>query len=191
GINFTQRLPQARQHIYPKLGYSVSANYRHQLDEKGYQGLANTAIFLPGALPNHSLVLQGSIQETDTSNVIFSNRFSNSRGYSDYYFSRMWKAGANYNLPLIYPDRGFGNIVYLLRVRANLFYDFTRVYSNSKTASLDLRSAGSELFFDTRWWNAMPLTLGVRYSYLLDADKVGASTRNRFEIVLPLNLIPD
>lgn len=190
-VNFSHQLPRALQHIYPKLGYAVAANYRHRNDEKGYQALANGAVYLPGALPNHSLVLQGSIQETDTSNVLFSNRFANSRGYVDYYFSRMWKAGANYHLPLLYPDRGVGNIVYLLRVRGNLFYDFTRVYSNAKTASEDLRSTGGELFFDTRWWNAYPLTLGVRYSYLLDADVVGAQNRNRFEIILPLNLIPD
>jgi len=191
GVSFAQQLPRARQHIFPKLGYAVSANYRHRLKEEGYQGLASSSIYLPGALPNHSLVLQGSVQETDTSNVLFSNRFANSRGYSDYYFSRMWKAGVNYHLPLLYPDRGFGNIVYLLRVRGNLFYDFTRVYSNSKTASIDLKSTGGELFFDTRWWNAHPLTLGIRYSYLLDADIVGSPNRSRFEIVLPLDLIPD
>jgi hypothetical protein len=191
GIGWAHQLPRARQHIYPRAGYSISGNYRHRLDDQGYQAIGSSNLFLPGLLPNHSIVLQGSIQETDTSNVIFSNRFANSRGYSDYYFSRMWKAGANYHFPLIYPDRGFGNLVYLLRLRGNLFYDFTRVYSNSKTTSLDLRSVGSELFFDTRWWNALPLTLGVRYSHLLDGDLVGARNRNRFEIIIPIDLIPD
>ena len=190
-LSWAQQLPRARQHIYPKVGYSVVANYRHRLDEKGYQALGNSNLFLPGILPNHSLVLQGSIQETDTANVIFSNRFANSRGYSEYYYSRMWKVGVNYHFPLLYPDKGFGNLVYLLRIRGNAFYDFTRVYSNTKTASRDLRSVGSELFFDTRWWNALPLTIGVRYSYLLDADNVGAQNPNRFEVVFPFDLIPD
>ncbi|ANE53108.1 hypothetical protein [Flavisolibacter tropicus] len=190
-IGWVQQLPRARQQIYPKWGYALAANYRHRLDEKGYQAIGSSSLYLPGLFPNHSLVVQGSIQETDTSNVIFSNRFANSRGYSDYYFSRMWKVGANYHLPLLYPDKGFGNIVYLQRIRGNAFYDFTRVYSNTKTATRDLRSVGSELFFDTRWWNSYPLTLGVRYSYLLDANVVGAQNPNHFEIVLPLNLIPD
>jgi hypothetical protein len=190
-LSWAQQLPRARQHIYPKVGYSVAANYRHRLDEKGYQALGNSNLFLPGILSNHSLVLQGSIQETDTANVIFSNRFANSRGYSEYYYSRMWKVGVNYHFPLLYPDKGFGNLVYLLRIRGNAFYDFTRVYSNTKTASRDLRSVGSEIFFDTRWWNALPLTVGVRYSYLLDANKVGASNPNRFEVVFPFDLIPD
>jgi hypothetical protein len=190
-LGWAHQLPRARQQVYPKWGYAIGANYRHRTDDKGYQALGNSSLYLPGLLTNHSLVLQGSIQETDTANVIFSNRFANSRGYSDYYYSRMWKLGMNYHLPLLYPDKGFGNIVYLLRVRANAFYDFTRVFSNAKTATRDLRSVGSELFFDTRWWNAFPLTLGVRYSYLLDANVVGAQNPNRFEIVLPLDIIPN
>jgi hypothetical protein len=190
-LAWAQQLPRAKQHIYPKAGYALSANYRHRLNEKGYQSLGLSNIYLPGLFTNHSLVLQGSYQQTDTSNVLFSNRFANSRGYSDYYFSRMWKTGINYHFPLLYPDRGLGNIVYLLRVRGNAFYDFTRVYSNDKKRSLDLKSIGSELFFDTQWWNSFPITLGIRYSYLLDAELVGAGNRSRFELVLPIDIIPD
>ena len=38
----------------------------------------------------------------------------------------MYKWGVDYHLPLFYPDAGFANILYLLRVRASLFYDDTR-----------------------------------------------------------------
>jgi hypothetical protein len=149
-------------------------------------------LYLP-SFGNHSIVINGSFQETDTNNVVFSNRFPNSRGYDEYYFSRMWKVAANYHFPIVYPDFGFANIIYLQRLRGNLFYDYTRVYSNKKTASANLRSVGGELFFDTKWWNQLPVSFGFRVSHLLDdgfapQDRKG---NNWFEFILPLNLIPD
>jgi hypothetical protein len=55
----------------------------------------------------------------------------------------------------------------------------------------NLRTRGAEVFFETKWWNQLPVTFGLRYSYLVDADLVGASSPHRWEIVLPVSLIPD
>lgn len=190
-ITWAHYLPMAVQHIYPKFGYTLSASYRHLLNEKGFQFIGNTQLFLP-SFGNHSIVLSGSWQETDTNNVIFSNRFANSRGYDDYYFSRMWRAGANYHFPIAYPDFGFANIIYLQRLRGNLFYDFTRVYSRNKKASRDLRSTGAEIYFDTKLWNELPVTFGIRGSYLLDNGFSSNDKRGNvwFELILPASLIP-
>jgi hypothetical protein len=51
------------------------------------------------------------------------------------------------------------------------------------------RSTGSAIFFDTKWWNQLPLSLGFRFSYLLDRDLFGGSGRGRFEFVLPVNIL--
>lgn len=190
-ISWAQYLPKAVQHIYPKLGYTLSAHYRDRVDEKGSQFLSTAQLFLP-SIANHSLVLSGSYQDTD-SNTVFSNRFSMSRGYSDLYFARMWRVSGNYHFPIAYPDFGVAGIVYLQRLRANLFYDFTKVYRRDKTPWQNLRSAGAELFFDTKWWNELPVSFGIRISHLLDegftySDKKGS---NWVEFILPLNLIPD
>ncbi|HEX2609318.1 MAG TPA: hypothetical protein VHK91_18180 [Flavisolibacter sp.] len=187
-LTWTQLLPRAVQHIYPKLGYAAALYHRHALSREGYQFLGNGQIYLP-APGNHSIVLAGSVQETDTSNIIFSNRFSNSRGYPDYYYSRMWKAAANYHFPIAYPDLGLASIVYFQRIRGNVFYDLTRIYSRDKSQSRDLRSTGGELYFDTKWWNQLPVSFGIRYSYLLDADFSGY--RNKWELIIPISLIPD
>ncbi len=103
----------------------------------------------------------------------------------------MYKWGANYHLPLLYPDAGIANIVYLLRVRANLFYDNTVgkvAYTNGLRINTDFRSTGTEFFFDTKWWNELPVSFGFRYSYLLDRDLFGGAGSNRFEFILPVNL---
>jgi hypothetical protein len=189
-VTWSHQLPRAVQQIYPRFSFATSLHHRHRLSANGFQFIGTTQLALP-SVKNHSIVLSASLQETDTMNVVFSNRFSNSRGYPDYYYTRMWRASGNYHMPLFYPDWGLANIVYFKRVRSNFFYDFSRVYSRNKTQSRDLRSAGVELFADTQWWNMLPLTIGVRYSYLLDNNFDPGLRRVRFEIALPLDLIPD
>jgi hypothetical protein len=149
--------------------------------------LTDGELYLP-SFGNHSIVLSGSFQEVDSNNILFSNKFSLSRGYPDYYNSRMWRTSANYHMPLVYPDWGLAGIVYFLRVRSNFFIDYSRLYSNSKSSSSSLSSTGVELFFDTKWWNQLPVSFGIRYSYLLDADKVGLN-KHQWELVIPTNLI--
>lgn len=191
-LSWSQQIQRAVQHIYPKFAYSILANHRHAITSvKGSQFIANGSLYVPGFLSTHNLILTGSFQEIDTlSQLVFSNRFAYSRGYEGRYFSRMWKLSANYHLPLIYPDWGFGNILYLQRIRANAFYDFTKVYSRDKTQTRDQRSVGGEIFIDTKWWNQYPLTFGFRASRLLDQDQFDGFKGMRYEFVLPVSLIP-
>jgi hypothetical protein len=190
-INWQQTIQSARQHIFPRLGYTFSINHRYAVGSySGYQFIGRTSLYLPGFHSTHNIVVTGAFQQRDTSATLFSNAFAGSRGYNDYYFSRMWRLSANYHFPVFYPDWGFGNILYLKRIRGNVFYDFSRVYSKDKSATRDLRSAGGELYIDTRWWNQYALTFGIRFSHLLDGDVVGAAQLNVLQVILPTNIIP-
>jgi len=84
----------------------------------------------------------------------------------------------------------FGNILYLQRIRGNVFYDYTKIYSRNKKTTRDQRSVGGEIFIDTKWWNQYPLTFGFRVSHRLDLDQFDRSTGAVFEFVLPVNIIP-
>lgn len=191
-ISWSQQVQRAVQQIFPRFGYAASVTHRHAITKyKGYQFIGNASLYLPGLLSTHSLVLTGSFQQRDTlGQVSFSNRFAYSRGYVGKYFSRMWRLSANYHLPLLYPDWGFGNILYLDRIRANVFYDFTKVYSRNKMITADQRSVGGEIFIDTKWWNQYPLTFGFRISHLLDKDQFDLFKGTVFEFVLPVSIIP-
>ncbi|MGB8193543.1 MAG: hypothetical protein WCF67_16555, partial [Chitinophagaceae bacterium] len=127
-LSFTNQVQQARQHIYPRLAQTLLLNYKRALTNlEGNQFLASGSLYLPGFFQTHNIVLQGAFHRRDTlSNVRFSNSFPFSRGYATENFHRMWKLGGNYHLPLLYPDWGFANLVYFLRIRSNLFYDHTR-----------------------------------------------------------------
>ena len=102
----------------------------------------------------------------------------------------MWRWGANYHFPLWIPDWGVGNILYIQRIRANVFYDFTKVFSRNKKTTKDQRSTGMEFYFDTNWWNQYPLAFGFRISKLLDNDLLTGRKGTVFELVLPVSILP-
>jgi len=191
-VSWSEQIQRAVQHIYPRFAYSAAASYRHAISRyEARQFNGSAALYVPGLLSTHNLLLNASFQERDTlGEVSFGNRFAYSRGYTGRYFTRMWKVAANYHLPLWCPDWGVGNILYIQRIRMNMFYDFTKVYSVDKTQTRDQRSVGGELFADTKWWNQYPLTFGIRISQLLDRDQFDGYKGAFFEFVMPVSIFP-
>jgi len=96
----------------------------------------------------------------------------------------------NYHFPLAYPDWGFANLLYLQRIRANIFYDFTKIKGKKTPYKKDMQSIGTEIYFDTKWWNSYPLTFGMRGGYLLTKDPQIPNRKFFFELVLPVSLLP-
>jgi hypothetical protein len=185
-LRYSQFVQQAIQYIYPHWGQSFVLQYR--TGSTAHQLLANGYFYFPGIVKTHSTVINIAYQERDTSGkYYYDNNFPFSRGYSVPDYPRMYKAAINYNFPLAYPDWGFGNLVYFLRIRANPFYDFTQTKSLRTGNTYNFASTGVEIFFDTKWWNQQPISFGIRYSRLLNEDFEGRSP-NQWEIVLPLNL---
>ncbi|MES2809240.1 MAG: hypothetical protein V4619_11470, partial [Bacteroidota bacterium] len=182
-ISFSNHIQQARQNIYPRLGQSFIMNYRHAINGlKANQLLLSGNIYLPGLFKNHSFVTNLAHQQSGQDNVFsFSNNFPFSRGYAAENLFNQDKFGFNYHLPLAYPDAGIANLLYIMRVRANLFYDQTHgsyfytvrtirgatTVTEVRSTASNFRSAGAELYFDTKWFNQHPLTFGIRYSRLL------------------------
>ena len=193
-ISFSNETQKPSQQIFPSFAQTVSLSYKGAIQNvKGFQFMANGNLYFPGFYKTHSIVLNASwLQQDSMHQINFSNSFPFSRGYQSVNFYQMLKWGINYNLPLAFPDKGFGNILYLLRVRSNLFYDDTKVtdFSADRNAySKIFRSAGTEITFDTKWWNEVSISFGIRYSRLLDKDIYGQKGNNRWEIILPLNIL--
>ena len=103
----------------------------------------------------------------------------------------MNKAGVNYHFPIAYPDAGFANTFYISRIRGNAFYDYTHAtdfYTDGRNFKATFRSAGAEIYFDSKLFNQGNISFGFRYSYLMDPDIFGGAGRNRFEIIVPVTL---
>ncbi|MHA4811182.1 TolB-like translocation protein [Flavitalea flava] len=192
-LSFSNQIQQSKQQIYPRLAQTLFVGYNHSVGSlNAYQFLASGNLYLPGAAFTHNIVLGAAFQEHDKgNNGGFSNSFPFSRGYSAENFYQMYRLTGNYHIPLVYPDWGIGNIVYFLRIRANLYYDYTKVWGFTRTggtANAYFRSYGSEVYFDTKWWNQLSVGFGIRYSRLVDPDYEGRGP-NQWELILPINLL--
>ncbi|WP_214071077.1 hypothetical protein [Mucilaginibacter sp. dw_454] len=190
-IIFNNHIQQAQQNIYPRFGETISLNYKAAISSlTATQATAVGTLYLPGLSTNHNLILTGAYQIKGQENVIsYSNDFPFSRGYTAENLHKMDKAGADYHFPIAYPDAGVANTVYFMRIRGDVFFDYTRgnfYVSNTALQSADFKSVGGTLYFDTKWFNQQSLTFGVRYSHLLDRDLFGGAGPNVVELVLPV-----
>lgn len=189
-VQYSGQIQKAPQHIYPRWAQTLLVRYQSTLNKyTANQFLTSGYIYLPGFHINHNIVLTAAYQHRDTlREYTFSNSFPFSRGYSAVNFPRMLRFGSNYHFPLLYPDRGFGNIVYWKRIRANVFYDYTQVKSLLSGNKFSFRTAGAELYFDTKWWNQQDVSFGIRYSRLLDYKTLKINQPNQWQIILPVGL---
>ena len=192
-ISLVHQIRQTQAQIAPRFAQVLSLSYSSAVTAfAAHQFLASGFLYLPGLAYTHSLMLAAAFQQRDTlSNARFSNSFPFSRGYTAENLYRLWRYSANYQLPLFHPDWGFGNIIYFIRIRTNLYYDYTRAmdfFTNGQTYNGTFRSFGSEVYFDTKWWNQLSVSFGIRYSHLLDPD-LGGRGPDQWELILPLNLL--
>jgi hypothetical protein len=193
-LGFSSFSQRALQHILPRWGQTLSLNFKKALTFTDSRKLLATGnLYLPGLHRNHNLVVNMAWQNRDTLGDIFSNNFPFSRGYEPLRTRRMYKMGATYHFPLAYPDWGFGNIAFVQRIRANAFFDYTSAYArlNGVLQDIPAKSVGGELYLDGKIWNALPISIGVRYSHLLDRDFLSPGRTGLWEIVLPVGIIPD
>lgn len=185
---------RAMQHIHPRWAQSFLLRYRKSFNYfKTGKFLGSANLYLPGISINHSLVITAALQQKDTLPDLFGSNFPSARGYEDLDTRRMYKIGATYHFPLLYPDLGAGNIAFVQRIRGAVFFDYGIARARYRGVLTDLknRSTGGEIYFDGKIWNALEASIGIRYSRLLDTDLRNPAARNVFEIVLPINLIPD
>jgi hypothetical protein len=194
-ISFSNEIQQAKQQINPRLAQSISLNYKTAIAGlSATQFLATGSFYFPGLGVTHSLVVSGAYQQKGANNGIgFSNDFPFAKGYTAESLDKMQKVGLSYHFPIAYPDAGFANLAYLLRVRGYLFYDHTHATDgsfllNGKPFNASFRSTGAALFFDGKLFNQGSVSFGIRYSYLLDDDLFGGNGRNRIELVLPVSI---
>lgn len=177
---------QTMQQIYPRLGVVIYGEQSQDLNNQSdHQWMGKLNLYLPGILPTHSLRLHTAYQSRKTTGWYnFSNHFPFSRGYTRLNYPTMWYWGADYDLPLIYPDFGLANLVYFSRVRTNLYLD--QSYGKLAQKTLDFPSVGASLWLDISLDNQYPITIGLRYNHLLK-DYPGQQSNN-WELILPVHL---
>lgn len=171
-----QRMGQ--KDLYPHLGQSIDLNYRHtpfgENDMGSIFGVAGS-LYFPGILRHHGIRLYGGYQQRDeTGNLSYSYSgiINLPRGYSDISDPKLISLQTNYKFPVVYPDLSAGSVIYLKRIKVNLFYDLARGWGGPALSPVDpqpvniYQSTGAELTFDFHFLRFMaPIEMGARSLY--------------------------
>lgn len=174
-ITLSNYRQKATQEINPRFGQIVSVGYGHTpfASQKTYNEYlyAKVSLYLPGIIRSHSLSLVGGYEtnkyQTDES-TYFLRQIPVPRGYTETLSpsKEMASVQLNYSFPLLYPDLELGDIMYIKRIRCNLFCDYAEgTFSNSVTKNY--LSYGGELTTDCHIINFVaPFNTGLRMSYM-------------------------
>lgn len=179
-LYFQNIIKQSELDIVPDWGQIISVAYKHDLGgdiDIGTLKAVETTLYFPGILRNQAIKIYNGYQTKEkNSSLSFSDVVDFPRGIGSYNNNNLYTFKTDYITPLCYPDISIGKFFYIKRLRANLFYDFSRfkysiTYSNtdaySENATKSLSSTGIEVIADGNIFRLlpMPVSIGFRTIY--------------------------
>jgi hypothetical protein len=178
-LNFYLFSKMAYRNLLPRWG--IQAYLSHTEANKSYpfaryykSSLATTTFYLPGLWPNHSLKVKSAVEFGYGDRLVLPRGFENDVFYRD---KNSYKLGAEYALPLFYPDFSVGPVLYLKRIQASVFFESMNfpngiLAENSTTEYKWLASGGLNLGFEINllrfYWSILPT---LSYSYRINDGK--------------------
>ncbi len=124
---FTSYLRKNRKDIHPRLGVTTSLFYQHApFDEYNLGSMYSYAanIYLPGILKHQTLKLRHGHQVQNPNSYLYGNSLGLVRGMYGLSGFDMKIYSADYTLPLLYPDLSLEPLIYIKRIRGNLWGDY-------------------------------------------------------------------
>lgn len=174
----TSYLRLGTRDILPRFGFALTGSYYHAPFNNQVYGavsLLGLTLYVPGILKHQTLKLSGQHQvqyPLDPSRPAFINLMRMPRGLNGIYGRVLSRYSVDYVFPIVYPDWEITALVYLKRIRGNLWADYmmgTDViirdpsphYENKNYATL-----GADLLFDLNILRIpFPISVGGRYIY--------------------------
>lgn len=181
-LNHYNRL--SKRDLYPRWGQFISATYTQTPIEKGQFGnlfSTQAVTYIPGIFQHHHFFLRGGIQIQRPARYYMPvNRVSFPRGYNSAVSEKIVSVMLNYSFPVAYPDLSIGPLLYLKRIRVNLFHDWSygkEIKENTSGENVDFtgnyRSLGTEILADMHLIRIIfPITAGVRLGYIPDRQSI-------------------
>lgn len=190
GISLLNRRIKARQNIFARNSQYLYLMYKNDIGSSNPEAYArqlhvDSEWTFGGFSSNHNFIVQATYMNDEGERYRFSDNFLYSRGYDVPRRDEIWKFSANYHMPLAYPDWGIWGIIYLYRLRSNVFFDYSKAITPDQSEYYN--STGLEMVFDTRLLNYYEISVGVRYAYLLNRNPYpDMEKQHAFEVFVPL-----
>lgn len=183
-LYFHQLLRQSYLDVYPDFGIVLDGSFRHSPAgtlRTGNLKALQTVLYFPGFMKNHGVKIYAGAQEKETNGTLgFNDVVRYARGWGRINTTAIYTGGADYKLPLLYPDWNFGGFLYVRRIKISLYGDYTRLKGNfyregniTGTFTEDISSTGIELTADVNLLRFYaPSDIGFRASYLPEMKNV-------------------
>ena len=160
-------IKQSVKDLYPRWGQVVTAAFRHSPFGDNNLGSilsGGVRLFVPGIIKHHGIRIDVNKQINNHGDYAYSNQIAMPRGYLSVNDSILTCFAFNYKFPVVYPDISLGPVVYVKRIKANLFYDGG--LGTTRGERHKLQSTGVELTADLHVLRFIfPLDIGVRFGY--------------------------
>jgi hypothetical protein len=169
-VTASQKLISDQKDVYPRFGQSIDVSYRHTPlggNDMGSILGAEANLYFPGLVRHQGIWIYAGYQQRHDNDLLtysFSNIISYPRGYIGAYDDDLLSIGVNYTFPFWYPDFSFGSVIYLKRLKLNLYYD----WANGKNPGYlnEYQSMGGELTADFHFLRIVaPIEMGIRSVY--------------------------
>lgn len=164
--------------LYPRLGSFLAISYTNTPLNKNQFGELYTLelnLFFPGIGAHHHLFINTGLQKQFLQDYYLPlNRLSFPRGYSSSVSRFLSVFAVNYAFPLFYPDLSIESILYVKRIKTNLFFDYLygidvveyRQEGNIRYTG-NYHSLGIELTADFHPLRFIfPISAGIRIGYM-------------------------
>lgn len=169
-LRFYNYRKMAKRDILPKWGYQVRLQHLFSpMNSENYGHLyaARLTTYFPGLFPNNGLMLRFGYQQQDVDNkaLYLPKRIINQpRGYNYLYSTRkLLTFSADYASTLVSPDISIGSLMYVQRVRTNLFYELYRNQARKHASWNNQSSYGADVILDCNILQIdFPVSLGAR-----------------------------
>lgn len=171
-VNASRMRRMAHRDLLPRWGQRLRFSYRHSPfggQNYGYSFTASAALLFPGIMRHHSLLLRAGYERIVGGEYSFPGTILFPRGYLYQGFSLFRILSGEYRLPLFYPDFKLGPVLYMKRVKGNIFYDYA---IGSGAVQNEFNSTGIDIVSDIHLFNfVVPYEFGGRFIYLPEVGK--------------------
>ncbi len=187
-------LRTTQRDVASRWGQVVELNYQHTpFAGWNYGSLLgiHTRLYLPGFGRHHAIRVDNDWQSKEKGEAngqmseynrfrMYSDYIKFPRGIERFYNDQLYSFKGDYMMPLINPDLNIPGLMYLKRITANLFYDYSKAQQKLQVAetgewikqSAEVSSLGLELRGELHPFRfVFPITVGYRYAYLPDSEK--------------------
>jgi len=184
-VSFSTSLSKGltKKQLLPKWSYALNLTYKdieRESEQTNYFGQYQLDITMPGSNNEHGFKLsqlrEWRPENKDLyhlqNNYLTNFQYTFARGYLYEFTPEFNKTTLEYHLPLSYPRRGYRDYIYVKRVSARAFFDYSTVEIDQVEKTYN--SYGTELLFNTNTFRKFPITYGVRfYTKTLDNSTQG------------------